>query len=124
MTGDKNRPGIFRDVRARALRVRIDALENRLDEVLVLCEVAEKASAPVAAETLERARMAFDRILEQLSDARHVSARDADGLQGKITEIKAKLLHAGQRLRELRGERASSPTLPETLKSTGEMDDL
>lgn len=111
-------------MRARALRVRIDALQSRLDEVLVLCEVAEKASAPVAAETLERARMAFDRILEQLSDARHVSARDAERLQGKIIEIKAKLLRASDRLRELRGERASSLTPPESAKSGGRPDDF
>ena len=110
MTVEKHRAGNFRDVRSRALRVRVDVLKKQLDAVSRLCDVAENtnasvgANASVAAETVERARIAFDRVLEQLRDARQVSARDAEGLQGKVMEIKARLLKANERLRELRGE--------------------
>lgn len=104
MKGEWRKLGTFPDVKARALQVRVDALRKRLDAVSLLCDLAENAGASVAAESLQRARIAFDRVLEQLRDARHVSARDAEGLQERITEIKTRLLHASDRLRELRGE--------------------
>lgn len=85
--------------------MRVDALKKQFDTVAVFCDVAQNANASVAAETIEKARIAFDRVLDQLGDARHVSARDAAGLQEKITHIKAKLLQANERLRELRGSR-------------------
>lgn len=60
-----NKPGTFRDVRARALRTRVDALQKQLDAVMVLCDIAEH---PGATQGCNQSTYRTQEIISQLLD--------------------------------------------------------
>ena len=100
MARDDDSASKFDAIRARATRMRIDSLQARLNSVGLLCDIAGNANPTIAAEALERARTAFDRIRQELAGSESVRKQ----LMPRLGEIEAELARAVRRLRMLRGE--------------------
>ena len=83
--------------------MRIDSLQARLNSVGLLCEIAGSANPTIAAEALERARTAFDRIRQELAGSDAVTKQ----LMPRFAEIEAELARATRRLRIVRGEESA-----------------
>ena len=100
MARDNDGASKFEAIRARATRMRIDSLQARLNSVGLLCDIAGNANPTIAAEALERARTAFDRIRQELAASDAVTKQ----LTPRLAEIEAELARATRRLRIVRGE--------------------
>ena len=103
MPGDHERAGKFDAIRARAARMRIHSLQARLNSVSLLCDLAGRANATIAAEALERARTAFERIQQELTGSDLITKHSGE-LTPRVAEIEAELARALRRLRIVRGE--------------------
>jgi hypothetical protein len=103
MARDNEDEGKFDAIRARAARMRIDSLQARLNSVSLLCDIAGNANPKIAAEALERAQTAFDRIRQELRDSQAVTAH-ATELSTRAADIEAELARATQLFRIARGE--------------------
>lgn len=84
--------------------MRIDSLQARLNSVGLLCDIVQRADLKVAAEALERAQTAFDRIRQELAGSQALTAQSSE-LSARVAEIEAELARATQRLRIMRGEK-------------------
>src|SRR6185437_5911983 len=106
MPSDNGESGKFDAIRARATRMRIDSLQARLNSIGLLCDIVGRDDLKVAAEALERAQTAFDRIRQELAGSQSLTAQSSE-LSARIVEIEAELARAVQRLRIIRGEESS-----------------
>jgi len=106
MSSDNGNSSKFDAIRARAAKVRIDSLQPRLNSIGLLCDIVGRADLKVAAEALERAQTAFDRIRQELAGSQSLTAQSSE-LSARIAEIEAELARAVQRLRIIRGEESS-----------------
>ena len=103
MLRDNDKPGRFDAIRAQATRMRIDSLQAWLNSISLLCDIVGRADLKVAAEALERAQTAFDRIRRELAGSQAHTAHSAE-LSARVAEIETELTRAAQRLRIVRGE--------------------
>src|SRR5690349_13656072 len=103
MSSDNGNSSKFDAIRARAAKVHVQSLQTRLNSVSLLCDIAVSANPNIAAEAIERAQTALDRIRQELAGSETVR-RHSGELMIRIAEVEAELEQATRRLRIMKGE--------------------